>query len=112
MNIKITNHDSAATFALNDSPAAQDLLKQLPLTITVKNYSSDEKVFYPTPLSVKDTPASKGQAGDLAYFAPWDDVAIFYRDFSAAPGLYQLGHCIAGQENLAKLTGEIKIEQA
>lgn len=112
MNIKIANHALTATFALNDSPAAQGLLKQLPLTITVKNYSSDEKVFYPTPLSVNDTPASKGQAGDLAYFAPWDDVAIFYRDFSAAPGLYQLGHCIAGQANLAKLTGKIKIEQA
>lgn len=112
MNIKITNEGLSATFKLNDSTAAADLAKQLPLTISVKNYSTDEKIFYPTPLSVFNTPTSNGQAGDLAYFAPWDDVAIFYRDFSAAPGLYQLGRCIEGQDNIAKFNGTITIEKA
>lgn len=110
--IKITNGDKVVTFELNDSGAAKSLLDQLPLTTNVKNYSSDEKIFYPDELSLNNTTTSQGQSGDLGYYAPWGDVCMFYRDFSAAPGLYQLGHCVSGQDQINQLSGTIKIEQA
>lgn len=109
--IKVTNQNRVVTFELNDSGAAQSLLDQLPLTINVKNYSSDEKVFYPKELSLDNTPMSQGRSGDLGYYAPWGDVCMFFRDFSSAPGLYQLGHCVAGQDQISQLSGTIKIEE-
>lgn len=112
MQIKVTNNNKTILFELNDSTAAKDLAEQLPLTTTVKNYSDDEKIFYPRTLSTDNTPRSHGPQGDLAYFAPWGDVVMFYREFSTAPGLYNLGKCVSGEENIAGLTGQIRVEQA
>jgi hypothetical protein len=30
--------------------------------------------------------------GDITYYAPWGNLAIFYRDFGYSPGLVRLGH--------------------
>ena len=36
--------------------------------------------------------------GDIAYFAPWGNLAIFHRDFRYSAGLIRLGRIAAGAE--------------
>ena len=115
MAIKITVKANGKTtvFELNNSPAARDLYAQLPLSITVENYSNNEKIFYPPEkLNTSDTPmADGGRVGTLAYYAPWGDVVMFYGDFGSAAGLYELGHAISGSEYIRGMSGTIQIEK-
>jgi hypothetical protein len=109
--ITVMANGDITVFELNVSPAAKDLYSQLPLSVTVENFASNEKIFYPPEkLSTTDTPiADGGQAGTLAYYAPWGNVVMFYGGFSPAQGLFELGHVKSGREHIQKMTGTIKI---
>ena len=39
--------------------------------------------------------------GDIAYYAPWGNLAIFYRDFGFSDGLILLGRLDDGAETIA-----------
>lgn len=109
--IAVTCGDLQVVYALNDSPAAQSLLSQLPLTVEVENFSTNEKVFYPPQeLDTSDTPLAEGGAGTLAYYAPWGDVVLFYDSFSANGSLYELGEAVSGAENIGQMSGTITVE--
>lgn len=109
--ISVTCGDVQVVYALNDSPAAQSLLSQLPLTVAVEDFSTNEKVFYPPrELDTSDTPLAEGGAGTLAYYAPWGDVVLFYDSFSANGSLYGLGEAVSGAEGISQMTGTITVE--
>ena len=109
--ISVTCGDMQVVYALNDSPAAQGLLSQLPLTVEVEDFSTNEKVFYPPQeLDTSDTPLAEGGAGTLAYYAPWGDVVLFYDSFSANGSLYELGEAVSGVENIGQMSGTITVE--
>lgn len=102
--------ENRVIYALNDSPAAQSLLDQLPLTIEVEDYSTNEKIFYPPrPLEIQDTPVAEGGAGTLAYYEPWGDVVMFYGDYNANSALYELGQIVSGEELVSQMSGVITI---
>ena len=109
--ISVTCGDMQVVYELNDSPAAQSLLSQLPLTVAVEDFSTNEKVFYPPQeLDTSDTPLAEGGAGTLAYYAPWGDVVLFYDSFSANGSLYELGEAVSGVENIGQMSGTITLE--
>ena len=114
ISLRLTTEDGTVIeYALNDSQAAADLYSQLPLTIEVEDYSTNEKIFYPPEeLDTGDAPEAAGGAGVLAYYEPWGDVVMFYDDFGTASGLYELGMVTSGSENISKLSGSVLIEQA
>ncbi len=91
---------------LNDSPAADSLYAQLPLSVELDNYSDNEKIFYPpTKLDTGDSPkAETGKPGTLAYYAPWGDVVLFYGNFRPNPELYELGKIESSIDEVAALT--------
>jgi hypothetical protein len=113
MKISVKASGNTTVFELNNSPAARDLYAQLPLSLTVENYSDNEKIFYPAKkLNTTDTPpADGGRAGTLAYYAPWGDVVMFYGGFRSAPGLYELGQVTSGSEYIPQMSGTILIEK-
>ena len=109
--ISVTCGDTQVVYELNDSPAAQGLLSQLPLTVEVEDFSTNEKVFYPPQeLDTSDTPLAEGGAGTLAYYAPWGDVVLFYDSFSANSSLFELGEAVSGVENIGQMGGTITVE--
>ena len=109
--ISVTCGDTQVVYELNDSPAAQSLLSQLPLTVAVEDFSTNEKVFYPPQeLDTSDTPLAEGGAGTLAYYAPWGDVVLFYDSFSANGSLFELGEAVSGVENIGQMSGTITVE--
>ncbi len=112
LQIQVESDGSIIVFELNDSLAAKSLYDQLPLTIEVQNYSSDEKIFYPPEeLDTVDTPLADATAGTLGYFAPWGDVVMYYDDFGSYSGLYELGSAVSGEEYISSLSGTVTITQ-
>lgn len=110
MQIKVVSGEYEIIYKLNGSQAAKELYAQLPLTIEVEDFSTNEKVFYPPQkLSVTDTPMASGGKGKLAYFEPWGDVVMFYDNFSENSSLFELGEVVSGQDDIEKLSGIITI---
>ncbi len=96
---------------LNDGTAADTLYDQLPLTIEVEDYSTNEKIFYPPQsLDTGDSPLAQAGAGTLAYYEPWGDVVFFYGDYNENPSLFELGQVLSGVEMLSEMSGTITIE--
>ena len=111
MQIRVEAEAGEIIFELNDSRAARDLYEQLPLTIEVEDYSTNEKIFYPPEeLNTEDTPQAEAGAGTLAYYEPWGDVVMFYGDFGSTSGLYELGQVVSGSELISELSGTIQVE--
>lgn len=93
MKISITIGDKILKASLYDNATARDLISRLPLKVELEDYADNEKIFYPEP-KLSTTGAPEGfnpSAGDITYYAPWGDVAIFYKDFKYSRGLISIG---------------------
>ncbi len=93
MKIRIKFEDKVLTATLRDNKTARDFVSQLPLTLTLEDYASTEKISdLPKRLSAEGAPSgSDPSVGDIAFYAPWGNLAIFYRDAKYANGLIILG---------------------
>lgn len=110
MHIKVVSGKNEIICKLNESQAAKELYAQLPLTIEVEDFSTNEKVFYPPKkLSIDNTPMASGGKGKLAYFEPWGDVVMFYDSFSENSSLFELGEVVSGEDDIENLSGIITI---
>jgi hypothetical protein len=103
MKIRISIGNSVLTASMLDNETSRDFMSLLPLTVTFKDYAGTEKITYlPRQLSTKGAPAGTNPSvGDIAYYAPWGNIAIFYRDFGFSEGLIKLGHIVSGIEEFA-----------
>lgn len=93
---------SAVGALLEDRAIARDFSRLLPLGATLEDYASTEKIIY-LPRRLDTTGAEAGCApssGDITYYAPWGNIAIFYRDFGYASGLIKLGVIESGLDAL------------
>ena len=100
--IKITISGKELTATLNDSKTTRDFISLLPLDLTLEDYASTEKISYlPEDLTTEDAPnGSDPSVGDITYYAPWGNLAVFYKDFGYSKGLIILGKIDNGIENL------------
>ena len=87
-----------ATATLDDNGSAREFAARLPLSLTLKDYAATEKIAdLPGALSIKGSPeAYKPSAGDISYYAPWGNLAIFYKDGHLSSGLVRLGRLDSG----------------
>jgi hypothetical protein len=112
VQIRINAGDTVLTARLEDSAAAREFEAMLPLRLTLKDYASTEKIAdLPRKLSTDGAPAGIDPgAGDITFYAPWGNLAIFYREGRYSPGLVRLGRLELGAEQLASLEGPVTIE--
>ncbi|MFI1209822.1 cyclophilin-like fold protein [Streptomyces sp. NPDC020802] len=100
MKIRITIDGTPVAATLNDSATARDFAALLPLTLNLTDFHENEKIAdLPRRLSTSGAPDGvRPRTGDLAYYAPWGNLAIYYRDGSPSPGndLIVLGHMPEG----------------
>jgi hypothetical protein len=110
MKIRLTVNGKALTATLIDNATASDFLALLPMTLTLEDYAQTEKITYlPRKLSTAGAPeGSDPSVGDITYYAPWGNLAIFYKDFRYSSGLIQLGRVDSGIEALA-VPGPLKV---
>jgi hypothetical protein len=102
MKISIEIEGKVIMATLDDSAVSTDFVTLLPLTLTLNDYASTEKISdLPRRLSTRGAPAgSDPSIGDIAYYSPWGNLAIFYRDSGFANGLIKLGKIDSGVEAL------------
>ena len=110
MKVRITVGNEVLTATLLDTETSRDFMSILPLTLRLKDYASAEKIGYPPrKLSAKQAPPGYAPfIGDIAYYSPWGNVAIFYKDAGYAKGLIKLGNLDSGVEKLAGKQGEFE----
>jgi hypothetical protein len=110
MKINIRIEGKVLTGTLSNSRAAQDFASLLPLSLTLEDYASTEKISnLPKRLSSDDAPPGfDPSVGDIAYYAPWGNLAIFYKDFGYSRGLVSLGKLDEGTDVLAR-SGKLQV---
>ena len=106
------------TFAGNEiygeilnTQSGKEFLSQLPAAFKFEDYNSTEKISYlPTKLSGRGEPEGfTPKRGDICYFKPWGNLAIFYRDFrySYSTSLIKLG-ILNDIDKLANMRGDFE----
>lgn len=109
--ISVQFGENTVVYELNDGTAADSLYEQLPLTIEVEDYSTNEKIFYlPQPLDTNNSPLAQSGAGTLAYYEPWGDIVFFYGDYNENPSLFELGRAVSGGDLVSGMSGTITID--
>lgn len=108
MELRLTVGRTVLEGDLLDTDTSRDFASLLPLTLTLTDFHATEKVSdLPRRLSTVDAPpGSDAQASDIAYYAPWGNLAIFYRDFDYAQGLVRLGTIRTGIDALETVPDE------
>ena len=113
--IKISWKGGESVVELKDSPTSKSLLAQLPASVKLDNFGSEEKIFsLAKKLSTDGAPKGFDPAvGDITCYGPWGNAAVFYRDRGWADGLIPMGRVVSGLEQFAALPPgtEIKIEK-
>jgi hypothetical protein len=110
MNIKVQLDKTMLDAALDRSAVAFDFASLLPMDLTLADYGGTEKIAYlPRKLATAGSPAGyTPKRGDIAYYAPWGNLAIFCKDFSYSEGLVRLGRLDGGLDAVCK-EGDILI---
>jgi hypothetical protein len=110
MKIRLVVENAVVEAILDDNAASRDFAAMLPLDVTLSDYHQTEKIAdLPSTLSTDGAPDGIDPAiGDITYYAPWGNLAVFYRDFGYARGLIRLGRIDSGIETLIK-QGELRV---
>jgi hypothetical protein len=100
MKIRMDVNGTRMTATLDDNETPKDFLSLLPLTLTVEDYNGTEKIGNLAKMvSMKGAPDGVDPSvGDIASYAPWGNLAIFYKDFGYSAGLVKLGRIDSGAE--------------
>ena len=93
MKIRITIDGTIITGTLADSAAGRDFAALLPMTLALTDYAATEKIAdLPRRLDTRGAPPGhEPRPGDIAYFAPWGNLALFHKGFRYSEGLVKLG---------------------
>lgn len=97
--------------ALLENDAAKSLIEKLPLEVSFEDYGSTERIAYPNGgLSTGGAPRRTTPVrGDITYYAPWGNLAVFIHDFRLSEGLVPLGHMDDKAVDALKTSGKAKV---
>ena len=112
MNIRVNIGDKTLAATLADNPTARDFASLLPLTLTMNDLFGREKYArLPRAMSDGGKREYTYEAGQIIYWSPGPDVAIYYKDDGAKipePGIIVLGKVDAGVEAL-NVPGSVRV---
>jgi hypothetical protein len=112
VKVKLTFSNEEVIVNMYDNPTSRDFIAHLPLTTTFEDYARTEKISYlPKKLSTEKAPTgSEPSVGDFTYYAPWGNLAIFYKDFGYSNGLIKLGKIESGVEKLQSINDNATVQ--
>lgn len=98
MKVEIVVNGETATATLYDSPTGRDFASLLPLSLTLQDYADIERISdLPRRLSTAQAPEGMTpEAGDIAFYAPWGNLAIFVQGRPYARSLIPVGEIDSG----------------
>ena len=104
MRLRLTFNDKTLLAKVIESPCARDFISLLPLTLKMNDLFKREKFGQlPRAISKEGKHTHTYALGDIAYWSPSPDVAIFYRSEGERipdPGVIVIGKIRAGVEAL------------
>jgi hypothetical protein len=106
MDIRLLIDQVELAGSLEDTTAGRDFAAMLPLSVDLSDFHSTEKIGdLPRTITTSGAPAgTAASAGDITYYAPWGNLALFYRGYPYSDGLIRLGRLQAG---VAKVLAEV-----
>ena len=111
--IKMTFAGNEIYGEILNTRSGKEFLSQLPATLKFEDYNSTEKISYlQSKLSGQGEPEGfTPKRGDISYYMPWGNLAIFYRDFRYSRSLIKIG-TLNDIDKLENMRGsfEVKIE--
>lgn len=111
--IKMTFGGNEIYGEILNTQSGKEFLSQLPANLKFEDYNSTEKISYlPTKLSGRGEPEGfTPKRGDISYYMPWGNLAIFYRDFRYSRSLIKIG-TLNDIDKLENMRGsfEVRIE--
>ena len=104
VKLRLKVADRTITATLIDSESARDFVSLLPLTLTMNDSFHREKFGHlPRAISTGGRRTHTYAVGEIAYWAPGPDVALYYRDDGEEipnPGIIVIGRIDSGVEAL------------
>jgi hypothetical protein len=115
MKIRLRIGNRALTGTLIGSKTAQDFVSLLPLTLTMNDLFGREKFAHlPRAISTEGKRTHTYEVGDIAYWSPGPDVAIYYQHDGEKipnPGIIVIGELDSGVDAFnVPGSAEVKIE--
>ncbi|MDO6995082.1 cyclophilin-like fold protein [Brachyspira innocens] len=111
--IKLTFNDNEIYALITNSNAGNDFLSLLPMNLKIEYFNGTEKISYLSKkLNTQNEPDGiTPKAGDITYYAPWGNLAIFYKDFRYSNNLIYLGRFenISDISKLSNMKGDFEI---
>ena len=112
MKININVSGKTVTATLMDNPTARDFASLLPLNMSMKDLFGREKFGHlQRALSEKGPRTNTYEVGDIAYWSPAHDLAIYYRhdgELIPSPGVIAIAKINAGSE-VFNVPGSVKV---
>ena len=100
VKLRLKVADRTITATLIDSESARDFVSLLPLTLTMNDLFHREKFGHlPRAISTGGRRTHTYAVGEIAYWAPGPDVAVYYRDDGEEipnPGIIVIGRIDSG----------------
>ena len=105
--IRVIIGDSVLTGRLWDNATARDLIAQLPLTLTFRDFNGIEKIGQlPRKLSMDGVPAGDDPfPRDIGYYNPSGDVVFYYDDVGYFTGIVRIGQFDGSMDAIVSQTG-------
>ncbi|PKU24124.1 hypothetical protein CWS72_13140 [Telmatospirillum siberiense] len=112
MRIRLKIESNVITATLVDSETARDFVSLLPLTLTMEDLFGREKFAHlPRAISEGGQRTRTYAVGDLIYWSPGPDVAIYYRHDGQtvpSPGIITIAKIESGMQAL-NVSGSVKV---
>jgi hypothetical protein len=111
--LRITVGDTILTARLMDNETAKDFLTLLPMTVRASDYVSREKYWHlPRALAAGGDRENEYERGDLGFWLPSNDMALFYNHDGStlpSPGLIVIGRITSGMEIFNRYPGSVAL---
>ena len=111
--IKLTFNNNEIYAVITNSNAGNDFLSLLPMNLKIEDFNNTEKISYLSKkLNTQNEPDGiTPKAGDITYYTPWGNLAIFYKNFRYSNNLIYLGRFenISDASKLSNIKGDFDI---
>jgi hypothetical protein len=112
MKIRLRISDKEVVATVADNATARDFVSQLPLALSMKDLFGREKYGdLSKPLSENPPRESRYEVGDIAYWSPDHQIAVYYRQDGKSiplPGVIPIAKIDAGTEAF-NVPGSLKV---
>lgn len=109
-HIKITINGKIAKGILYDNATAKTFETLLPMSVKLEDFNNTEKIVkLKRALPTQGAPSGyEPKTGDLSYYEPWGNIAIFYKDFRYSESLVSFGKVTEGLAMLS-VKGDVDV---